>query len=162
MRKILLYIIGNKAIRCIAIFVLSGLFFTSCGAEKPVVPTDVVVLQKGQAWQLVSVRGRATKGKPDTVLEFNTEAGTLRGRTACNRYFADIVFIRLVSNTAEGSLYTLEFSNMSPGDVQCPDGDMNAERLYISLLSKADRMLLTAYTLTLYQKGKEILKFELL
>ena len=38
---------------------------------------------------------------------------------------------------------------------------MNAESRYISLLPKADALRIDAYTMTLYQKGKEILKYEL-
>ena len=50
---------------------------------------------------------------------------------------------------------------VSGGDVQCPEVDMAIQERYLSLLDKADACLLTPYSLTLFQKGKETLKFEL-
>ena len=38
---------------------------------------------------------------------------------------------------------------------------MNAEARYMALFEKADALMLDAYTMTLYQKGKETLKYEL-
>ena len=43
----------------------------------------------------------------------------------------------------------------------CPESDMNAERRYLSLLTKATHMKIGLYTLILYQQNKEILRFEL-
>ena len=57
--------------------------------------------------------------------------------------------------------YSLKLSNLAEGDISCPDAEMNAQFRYISLLMKADAMVVTEYTLTLYCKGAEILKYEL-
>ena len=38
---------------------------------------------------------------------------------------------------------------------------MAVQERYLALLAKADACLLTPYTLTLYQKGKEVLRFGL-
>lgn len=118
-------------------------------------------LDKEQVWQLVAQRGKDEAPSADPViLMFHPESGTLRGRVACNRYFADYT-LRFDRVTAEGTRYTLKVAYVSGGDVQCPEGDMAAQDRYLALLGKADACLLTPYSLTLFQKGKETLKFEL-
>ena len=126
-------------------------------------PADATALQfdKGQVWQLVSLRDKELPQSGAVVtLVLNPEAGTLNGRTSCNRYFADFS-ARLRSQSAEGCRYELKVSYLGHDDVVCPDADMNAEERYFNLLPKADACLLTPYTLTLLQRGKEIMKFEL-
>ena len=118
-------------------------------------------LDKEQVWQLVAQRGKEEAPSTDPIiLMFHPESGTLRGRVACNRYFADYK-LRLDRVTAEGTRYALNVEYVSGGDVQCPEGDMAVQDRYLALLDKADACLLTPYSLTLFQKGKETLKFEL-
>ena len=61
----------------------------------------------------------------------------------------------------EGSHYELKITDLSGGDVQCPEGDMAVQDRYLALLEKSDACLLTPYTLTLFRNGKEVLKYEL-
>lgn len=124
-------------------------------------PAEALQFDKGQVWQLVSLRGKEQPPAGAVVtLVLNPEAGTVNGRTQCNRYFADFS-ARFRSQSAEGCRYDLTFSYLGHGDVVCPDADMSAEERYFALLPKADACLLTPYTLTLMQRGKEIMKFEL-
>lgn len=133
----------------------------SCSARKAATPaTPPLQFDKEQVWQLVAQRGKEVAPSADPViLMFHPESGTLRGRVACNRYFADYG-LRLDRVTAEGTYYSLSISDVSGGDVQCPEGDMAAQNRYLALLDKADVCLLTPYSLTLFQRGKEVLKFE--
>ena len=132
-----------------------------CATRRPVdnslPPTE---LDKEQVWQLVAMRGKEVAKTPEVVLMFHPESGTLRGNVVCNRYFADYS-LRLDRVTADGTRYNLKVLYASGGDVQCPEGDMAFQERYIALLGKADACLLTPYTLTLFQKGKETLKYEL-
>ncbi|MBQ8703710.1 MAG: META domain-containing protein [Bacteroidales bacterium] len=135
----------------------------ACGAPKPTPTADAAALRfdKEQVWQLVAQRGKEVASTADPVLlMFHPESGTLRGRVACNRYFADYK-LRLDRVAADGSHYRLEVLYVSGGDVQCPEGDMAAQERYLALLAKADACLLTPVALTLFQKGREVLKYEL-
>lgn len=135
----------------------------ACGVQKPSSTDAGEALQfdKEQVWQLVAQRGKEVAPSNDPViLMFHPESGTLRGRVACNRYFADYG-MRLAGVSAAGSRYTLEVKYVSGGDVQCPEGDMAAQERYLALLGKADACLLTPWSLTLFQKGREVLKYEL-
>ena len=139
------------------------LVFVGCKstANNTSVDTSALSFDKGQVWQLVSLRGKEQPPAGAVVtLVLNPEAGTVNGRTQCNRYFADFS-ARFRSQSAEGCRYDLTFSYLGHGDVVCPDADMSAEERYFALLPKADACLLTPYTLTLMQRGKEIMKFEL-
>ena len=121
-------------------------------------PVQTIPVDKDQTWQLVSLRGK--EWNHPTTLVFNPEAGTCRGFAVCNTYFCHYT-AKLVSSTSEGDRYELSIKFEGSGSVGCPDAVMNAEGRYLALLPKADAMLISAYTLTLYQRGKEILKFEL-
>ena len=110
---------------------------------------------KGQVWQLVSMRGRDVKSGDMVTLVFNPDGGFLHGMAHCNSYYAECMI------RSDGGRYSLKLSNMTEGSIRCPDAVMNAQFRYTALLMKADAMEVTAYTLTLYSKGKEILKFEL-
>ena len=133
-----------------------------CSAPKTATGDDrALQFDKEQVWQLVAQRGKEVESSNDpTILMFHPESGTLRGRVACNRYFADYT-LRFDKVTADGTRYSLDVMYVSGGDVQCPEVDMAIQERYLSLLDKADACLLTPYSLTLFQKGKETLKFEL-
>lgn len=111
--------------------------------------------EKGQVWQLVEQRGREVKRGTEVTLIINTESGSLRGTAYCNSYYAEYIL------RAEGNHYSMKITTMSSGTTRCPDAEMNAQTRYLSLLQNADMMTLTEYTLTLYSKGKVILKYEL-
>lgn len=136
---------------------------TQCTSQKSAATAgdDALAFDKVQVWQLVAMRGKEIPAQDDPIIfMLHPESETLRGRIACNRYFADYK-VHLNKVTAEGTHYALTVQYISGGDVQCPEGDMALQERYLALLAKADACLLTPYTLTLYQKGKEILKYGL-
>lgn len=123
--------------------------------------TEVLEPQREQVWQLVAERGRDIKnGTPITTLSFNPEAGTFRGHSACNVYHGEYR-LQLEQRRPEGDMYAITVNFGGCGNVRCPEADMNAEQRFTSLLPKADHMLVSAYELKLFQRGKELLKFEL-
>ena len=112
-------------------------------------------------WQLVAIRGKAVNRQAEPVtLVFNPEAKTVSGRTACNNYYGNYT-LRLEAQQPKGDRYTLTLSGIGYGDTRCPEAEMNAEARYMALFEKADALMLDAYTMTLYQKGRETLKYEL-
>ena len=129
----------------------------STGTQVPTSST-LNTLGKSQTWQLVAMRGKAVPSA--TTLVFNPEAGTLGGFAACNNYFCTYN-AKLTASDADGDHYALTVKLEGGGSIGCPEAVMNAEARYLALLGKADGMLVTAYTLTLTQRGKEILKYEL-
>jgi heat shock protein HslJ len=131
----------------------------ACGSSKSAASSEEPLsLQKEQVWQLTAMRGRHVKAL--ITLSFNTEAATLNGTATCNRYGADCR-LAYSANLPEGYRYTVAVDNLTAGTTLCPEADMNAEARYLALLPKADALLLTAYNLTLFQRDKEILRFEL-
>ena len=144
-------------------FLLAAIMLTSCcGSRKATTASaDAQTFDKEQVWQLVSIRGKEVSACDGVVtLMFYPEGNAIRGLIACNRYFADYA-VRPGKTDVDGTHYSLKISYLSGGDVQCPEGDMAYQERYLALLGKADACLLTAYTLTLYQRGKEALRFEL-
>ena len=124
-----------------------------------------LALDKDQVWQLVAMQGREVakgnrKSAEEVLLMFHPESGTVRGRVACNRYFADYK-MKTGKTSSVGTHFSIDVDYISGGDVQCPEGDMALQDRYLNLLSKADAGLLAPHTLTLFQKDKEILRFEL-
>lgn len=146
------------------------LLLSGCGTEKSVSSDAsasgqaVPQFDKEQVWQLVGINGKELSSRSvETILMFHPESGTLRGRVACNRYFADYTVRPAKSSGKAGNTgeYTMTVQYVSGGDIQCPEGDMAMQNNYLSLLAKADACQLTPYTLTLFRRGKEVLKFEL-
>lgn len=140
-----------------------------CGTNKAAtggaVSDGMLVFDKEQVWQLVAMQGREVdkahrKPSTEVLLMFHPESATVRGRVACNRYFADYK-LQKGKTTDAGTRYVLSVDYISGGDVQCPEGDMAIQDRYLALLDKADACLLTPYVLTLFQKDKEVLRFEL-
>ena len=145
------------------LLLLTALLLTSCGGSRKASMDEEMALRfdKEQVWQLISMRGKALKASDGTVtLMFYPEGKAIRGLIACNRYFADYT-LRFNEVTPEGTRYDLKMTDLSGGDVQCPEGDMALQDRYLALLGKADACLLTPYTLTLFRGGKEVLKYEL-
>ena len=147
------------------IALVACLLLTACGGTKSAGSTatqqEALAPQKGQVWQLVAMRGKAVSRTKDLItLTFNPEAGTLSGKASCNSYYGSYR-LRLDSQRPEGDNYTLKLSEVGSTKVYCNEADMNAEARYLALLPKADALMIDAYTLTLFQKGKEILKYEL-
>ena len=145
------------------LLLLTALLLASCGGSRkaPMGEAEALQFDKEQVWQLVSMRGKELKASDGIVtLMFYPEGKAIRGLIACNRYFADYT-LRLDKVTSDGTHYDLKMSDLSGGDVQCPEGDMAMQDRYLALLEKADACLLTPYSLTLFRGGKEVLKYEL-
>jgi heat shock protein HslJ len=124
-------------------------------------PAEALQFDKGQVWQLVSLRGKGLSRQDGVfTLTFNPEAGTLSGQMPCNGYYADFSH-RLLSLSEAGCRYALAIESLGSGQVACPEADMNAEQRYLALLPRATACVLTPYSLTLFQKDKELMKFEL-
>ena len=153
-----------KRLLVIGYGLLSLLCLMACGSSKPAAVTvDAEPLQphKEQVWQLVAMRGKSLPARSGIItLTFNPEAGTLSGHATCNNYGADCR-LAYSASSPEGYRYTVTVANLAGGNTLCPEADMNAEARYLALLPKADALLLTPYNLTLFQKDKEILRFEL-
>lgn len=143
--------------------VLLAMAAWGCGAARQSQPAADEPLrpEKHHVWQLVELRGRAVSRTAAVMtLTLNPEAGTLRMEGPCNRYGA-AYRARLTAQAPEGDRYKLSVSHMEGGTTQCPDAEMNAEERHRTAIEKADEMVLTAYTLTLLQNGKTILRYEL-
>ncbi len=148
-----------KRLLVIGYGILSIICLVACGSSKSAASSEEPLsLQKEQVWQLTAMRGRHVKAL--ITLSFNTEAATLNGTATCNRYGADC-HLTYSAAAPEGYRYTVAVGNLTAGTTLCPEADMNAETRYLALLPKADALLLTPYNLTLFQKDKEILRFEL-
>lgn len=128
---------------------------TSAGAPPPLLP------QKEQVWQLVRLQGRPLPPRqPVTTLVVNPDAGTADGQAACNTYSFSCT-LGHPDQHLDADYYDIRLSPIGSGSVGCSEADMNAEQRYLAALGRATRLRLTATTLTLYQKDREILYFEL-
>ena len=93
-------------------------------------------------------------------LVINPDAGVATGFAYCNEYTFKLELV-LAGSQPDGDYYTIHLGLWGSGNLSCPEADMNAEQRYLSLLAKASRLRITATTLTLFQRDKEILHFEL-
>lgn len=147
------------------VILLFPLLLTGCRTERGATETasaEVLQLDKEQVWQLVEIRGKAVPGSvAPTTLIFHPESGTVRGRVACNRYFADYS-AGVVRAGAVGTDFKMNITYPGGGDVQCPEADMAMQERYLGLLAKTASCTLTRQSLTLFHKNREpLLKFEL-
>ncbi len=149
-----------KKIAIISCALICIFCITACRTPKPTIAAndEPLTLQKEQVWQLTTMRGKPIKAS--ITISFNTEASTLNGKATCNTYSANCR-LNYSSSSPQGCLYNIAVANLSSGPTLCPEADMNVETRYLSLLAKADALLLTPYNLTLLQNDKEILHFEL-
>lgn len=128
---------------------------TGCKSTKD---SQAIVMAEPQfdhevVWQLTSMRGKTVnyeEGQKQVTLQFNPEAGTLSGCSACNQYFAS---------------YKSDDKNITIGQVNgtkmaCPEPWMTLERKYMQELRKVDQYQLGDYQLDLMQGETVILHFE--
>ena len=140
---------------------LSLLILFSCGSHREAVHTAPVSLlpDKSQTWQLTALNGRSvSRDAKITTLTFNPEAGSFRGTTACNIY-AGAYTLGEASPSDGRRPFVIEYSGS--GSIRCPEADMNAEGRFVAVFQKANYILITEYSLSLYHDNKEILHFEL-
>lgn len=148
--------------RNILVAFLAVLLVCSCSHKKLASNShEMLMPQKEQVWQLVSMQGRTTNLVAATpTLCFNPEAHTASGFAYCNSYSFRYESIP-VDIQPDGDYHTLSLEPWGTGELGCPEADLNAEQRYLSLLAKATSFRLTSTTLTLFQRNKEILYFEL-
>lgn len=132
------------------LLILSLLLAACASPSRLAAPEPGPPIERDMVWQLVAIRGKEVKTSSVT-LSINTETNSLFGQAACNRYFANY--------TLSGS--SLSLQPLTHTDMQCPEADMLAEERYLNLLQKADSISWTAYELVLYQRNREILRYEL-
>ena len=123
-------------------------------------------LDKEAVWQLVSLAGRPVQQSTVITLQFNPEAGTLRGQSTCNTYCADYTLSQPPSHSATQPLShsaTLKLSHLTHTDIQCAEAQMNTEERFLALLAKTNQLSLSpdGWTLTLSAKGRNPLVFSL-
>ena len=126
---------------------------SSLDIQHPPLPT----LDKEAVWQLVEMAGRPVQQSTVITLQFNPEAGTLRGQSTCNTYCADYT----LSPATQSSL--IKLSHLSHTDIQCAEAQMNTEERFLALLAKTNQLSLSpdGWTLTLSAKGRNPLVFSL-
>ena len=147
-----------KLILCL----LQILLIFSCSRKQAPVSTEPPLEPaRGQVWQLVAVQGRALdRGRNSPTLSLNPDTKTAYGTAYCNEYTFHYTSQPSLQQS-DGDFHTVQLTFWGCGSTECPEGGMSAERRYMGLLGKASSMRLTATTLTLYQKNREILHFEL-
>lgn len=137
---------------------------TACGGTQKAMTSaaDTPLLpQKEQVWQLVRQQGRPLPARSATItLIVNPEAGIAGGQAPCNPYSFSCTLSHPLCSS-DGDFYDLTLKSLSSGSTLCTEAEMNAEQRYLSALARATRLRLTATTLTLYQKDREILHYEL-
>lgn len=144
------------------LLLLPLLLMAACGQKQvPVAAEPPLEPERGQVWQLVALQGRALdRAKKSPTLVFNPETRSVNGTAHCNEYTFHYTLGR-VQQQPDGDHYEVQLTFWGGGTTECPEGDMSAERRYLGLLGKATAMRLTATTMTLYQKNRETLHFEL-
>ncbi len=128
--------------------------------------TPLPTLDKEAVWQLVEMAGRPVQQSTVITLQFNPEAGTLRGQSTCNTYCADYTLSHPPSHSATQPLShsaTLKLSHLTHTDIQCAEAQMNTEERFLALLAKTNQLSLSpdGWTLTLSAKGRNPLVFSL-
>lgn len=134
-----------------------------CGAPRQAAApaTAPLLPEPTQVWQLVRMQGRPLPPRQSqTTLIVNPDAATMGGHTPCNTYSfsCDLGNPR---QQPDADYYDVSLRLIGSGDIRCSEADMNAEERYLLTLGRATSMRLTATTITLYQKEREILYFEL-
>ena len=139
------------------------LLLTGCGTVKPTSKeqSPLLVPEKGQVWQLVALQGKMLDPKePAPTLILNLDAATASGFAYCNEYSFQMK-LEYSESHAENDSYALHLQLWGAGGLRCPESEMNAESRYLALLAKSSLLVISATTLTIYQRNKEILRYSL-
>lgn len=147
---------------CLTVFsVQCSVFSSSPISHHPSLNTKHLTLNtinKDQTWQLVKIQGRdIPKNAKSVTLTLNPEAGTLSGQATCNTYSANFV---IGNQRPDSEKFQFSISNFQFTDIRCPEADMNAEGRFFAALQKANNILVSENSLTLYRDNKELLHFE--
>lgn len=139
---------------------LAVLLAAACASSSSITHhSSLITLDKEQVWQLVQIQGREIdRSATPVTLIFNPETNTLRGQAACNTYSADYT---IGNSTIENNKFQFTILNSQSSNIQCPETEMNAEARYLATLRKCTLLSATSTTLTLGNKNKDLLIFEL-
>lgn len=144
------------------LLLLPWLMVSACSRKQaPVATEPPLTPERGQVWQLVALQGRTLDhNKKAPTLSLNPDTHTASGTAYCNEYTFNYTLSH-PQQLPEGDCYDLQLTFWGSGTTECPEGDMSAERRYLGLMEKATSLRLTATTLTLFQKNRELMHFEL-
>lgn len=140
----------------LAIIILTGYLLTACdviGGDTGF--SDAAVLES-KTWVLISY---GTEGQLKTVLEgveitatFNPDEAEVSGSSGCNHYFGDYKV-----TGSELSVFNIGWTEMA---CLTPEGVMEQEQLFLSMLTAAERFQVQEGQLTLFLADDQVLKFE--
>ena len=141
--------------RLLLLSTITLLALGGCKSHKQeAVVNAVPSLEETDTWQLTKMRGKKidyAESQQPVSLKFNPEAGTISGRSGCNRYFGTY---------AATSSNLMTFGEVGSTRMACPDSFMRLERQYLQSLSKVDHYELGEYGLLLLQGETVLLEFE--
>ena len=139
---------------------LAALLLCACGAthKADTAPLPPPTFDKAEVFQLVSIQGRPLTYQPAPTLIFNPETSTIHGPMACNTYLAS--FSCRPANPSSAR-YPIQISLLSSGTLVCPDALLNADSRFLALLPRATHLAYSPSSITLFQRNKELLRFEL-
>lgn len=139
-----------------------SLVMMSCTCSKKQQANETVLeFSSADVWQLTHIRGsKVTYSNSEPVtIQFNTESGTINGFAGCNRFFGN--YINKVADTPEsGTQGEISFTGVGATKMMCPEAEMRIEDKFLPLIEKSTRYSLSKYTLVIYQKDKEVMRFE--
>ena len=139
---------------------LTFLLFVACAGSQKAdsTPLEIPAFDKGEVWQLVAINGKPLTYHPAPTLIFNPETSTIHGTMACNTYLAS--FSCRPANPSSAR-YPIQISLLSSGTLVCPDALLNADSRFLALLPRATHLAYSPSSITLFQRNKELLRFEL-
>lgn len=146
------------------------LLITLCPSlgQTPTLPDSNATPSEISRWQLSAIKGRpvhyAEEQQPIT-LQINPESGVISGHAGCNSYQANYKTLTITKTITITITETMTESAISIGETSttqtvCPDAFMKLERQYLPLLQRATLMQQQDSTLILYQKDKELLRYD--
>ena len=136
------------------VLLLTSFAMVGCKSHKEAVVNANAEFNVGEIWILTQMQSKdieRVKGQKKIYIEFNPEAGTFNGISACNRYFGNF------KDLGKGKM---ELSSINATKMACSDPINKVESNYMTLLRRCNGYNLGEYTLELTQNGKTLLTFE--
>lgn len=108
---------------------------------------------EGRDWALTQLGDDSTSGElvQGTVITATFEDGTVAGSSGCNNYFADYA--------VDGDAIEVGPAGSTLMFCESPEGTMDQEQTYLSLLQTADSFDVSGDTLTLSADGTTVLVY---
>jgi heat shock protein HslJ len=140
----------------LVIIILTANLLTACEVIGGDTGSSDIAALESKTWVLISY---GTEGQLQTVLDgveitatFNPDEAEVSGSSGCNHYFGDYKI------TGSG----LSLSNIGWTEMACltPEGVMELEQLFLSMLTAAESFQVQEGQLTLFLADDQVLKFE--